>query len=296
MRKLPPLNAVRAFECAARHQSVSRAAEELSVTHGAVSKQIKQLERWLNTPLFEPAGRAIQLTEAGRRLQQRSALALDSIADVCVQITDKRGRTFRILATPTLAMRWLLPRLSNFQARQPAVKLSLNTGAEGDQPASAEMADVVLVRDGQSSDAHIAHGFMVEPETPVCTPAYRDGLALQTVADLGRACWLNSDRRAASWAEWLQLAQQPGLEPAKWIRFGQYYLALHAALDSLGVLLGSLPLLADDLAAGRLVQLFPELALHRHAYAVLVPRDRVDDPVAADFVAWLMEETGQGPR
>jgi LysR family glycine cleavage system transcriptional activator len=286
MRKLPPLNALRVFECAARHQSVSLAAEELCVTHGAVSKQVKQLEAWLNTRLFEQTGRRITLTVSGQRLYRHSTLFLDNLADACAQIADSRGRTFRIHAAPTLAMRWLLPRLTNFQARQMGIKLSLSTGSGGDQ----ELADVILGRDGKSSDSHAAYRFMTERETPMCTPRYRAGLDIRRVEDLGRACWLNSDLRTESWAEWLQLTDTPAMQPAQWIRFGQYYLALQAAFDGLGILLGSLPLVADELATGRLVPLFPELTLQHHTYTALVRKDRAEDAVADDFVAWLMEE------
>jgi LysR family glycine cleavage system transcriptional activator len=286
MRKLPPLNSIRMFESAARHQSVSVAGEELCVTHGAVSKQIKQLEAWLNTRLFEQSGRRIRLTDAGQRLYRHTSLVLDSLADACAQIADSRGRTFRIHATPTLAMRWLLPRLTNFQARQPAIKLSLSTGSDG----NPDLADVILERDGRTTETPLAHPFMAERETPMCTEAYRAELGIHRVEDLQRACWLNSDLRAGSWEEWLQLTAVPTLQPAKWIRFGQYYLALQAALDGLGVFLGSLTLVADDLASGRLVPLFPGVTLERHAYTVLVRQDRTGDPVADDFVAWLMEE------
>src|SRR3954463_13630492 len=128
MRKLPPLNALRAFEAAGRHGSFTKAAEELHVTHGAVSRHVAQLEAWFSVPLFHRGASQVRLTAAGKQYLAEITAALDRIAVASMQLRQLGAPTaLRVNAPPTFAMRWLIPRMSLFQRRQPDVEIRLTT-------------------------------------------------------------------------------------------------------------------------------------------------------------------------
>src|SRR5882724_6131464 len=131
MRQLPPLNALRAFEAAARFLSFTRAGDELHVTHGAVSRQIQGLEAWLGTPLFRRLNRRVELTEAGAAYLAEIGASLDRIALASARVREEgRVRVLRINALPTFTIRWLIPRLSGFQRRHPQVEVRVTTSTE----------------------------------------------------------------------------------------------------------------------------------------------------------------------
>lgn len=288
-RRLPPLTAILTFEAAARLESASRAAEELGVTHGAVSRQITALERWAGVPLFERRGRRLVLTEAGRAYAQSATLALDGLAAASGRLRETAlGRRLTINALPTFAMRWLIPRLPGFLQGNGGVELSLVTSNLPLQRI-ADTYDVAVRRGPEHWPGHVSTPFLAESETLACSPALLARRPLATPADLAGHVMLDAETRPGAWERWLALAGIPNLAPAGHQRFDHYYVALQAAVDGLGVVLAPRVLIADDLASGRLVLPLPDLAVPTRGYYVAVPDHAAADPVVDLFRSWLIE-------
>lgn len=178
-RKLPPLNALRAFEMAARYQSLTAAAAQLHVTHSAVSRQVALLEEWLGVALFERLGRRLRLTDAGRQYLPVVQAAFDSIANATEKLTSQKPRLLRINAAPTLAMHWLLPRLTQFQRRHPEVELRLATSDAIINNQNADF-DIAIRRGNDHWPGFVSNIFLTEHELPVASPAL---LARQPLPD-----------------------------------------------------------------------------------------------------------------
>lgn len=289
-RSLPPLNALRAFEAAARLGSISAAAEELFVTHGAVSRQIQAFEAAVGVAVFERRGRRIRLTEAGRVYLDVVRTAFDSIARATDRLSESgRVRQLTINGLPTFTMRWLLPRLNRFQRRHPGLELRLATSVQS----LTQLGEFdVAIRRGPETWPDMEWGvFLRERETPVCAPALLAASPIETPSDLARHTLLHADTRPAAWARWQGLAGVPGLVPAGRQRFDHFYLALQAALDGLGVALGPLPIIDEELSAGRLVAPLAGLAVPARSYCwIRRPGIEGEPSIAAEFCAWLDQE------
>lgn len=293
-RSLPPLNAVRAFEAAARLGSFKEAAAELSVTHGAVSQQIRLLEEWLGAPsLFRRSVRRVVLTPAGAALLAEFAPALDRISAAVQQHRARRGdmaiAVLRVNALATFSLRWLLPRMSRFRAEHPDIEVRLSTSND---PVDAlpEPFDVVI-RGGPDTFHGFSSRFLVsERRLPVCSPKLSAQLPLREIADLSRHTLLHVTSMPWLWRDWLTEAGQSALEPAAALTFDHFYLTIQAALDGLGVAMGPTALIADDLAAGRLVTPFPDVSLPARSYFAYFPAGRSSDPHSAVFCDWLEQQ------
>lgn len=257
-RELPPLNALRAFEAAARLQSVSQAAAELHVTHGAVSRQIRALEEQLGQPLFVREGRGVRLTPAGLQLREVASEALGRLREGWGALLEQGcARPFVLGCPGSLLARWLIPRLDRLQRELPALNLQLvaSEGGPGDNPAldgglgfcaPPWPAGVQVV---ELADECI--GPVLSPRLPLLAALHNGGPARLLQESL-----LHTASRPQAWPQWIG-AQQ--LDPAQ-LKLGQgfehlYYL-LEAAVAGLGVAIAPQLLVADDLAAGRLVAPF----------------------------------------
>jgi LysR family glycine cleavage system transcriptional activator len=295
MRRLPSLNALRTFEAAARLGSFTDAARELSVTQGAVSRAVSGLEDWLGVTLFGRDGKRVTLTDAGRGYREEIAAALDRMAVATARLVTARAQTPLILdILPTLAMRWLIPRLPRFQARCPGIEVHLTTS---DRPlASADAFDVAIRRGPHRWPGLHGTRFMGERATPVCAPSLLARTRLDRVSDLARHTLLHADTRPDAWATWLAAHGAARLRPAANLRFDRFYVALQAAQDGLGVAMGTLPVVDQELAAGRLVAPFPDRVVVGRSYYALT-HDGPRRPEVAAFVDWLVaEERGSGRR
>lgn len=293
-RSLPPLNAVRAFEAAARLGSFKEAAAELSVTHGAVSQQIRLLEEWLGAPaLFRRSVRRVVLTPAGAALLAEFAPALDRISAAVQQHRERRGNAavavLRVNALATFSLRWLLPRMSRFRAEHPDIEVRLSTSND---PVDAlpDTFDVVI-RGGPDTFHGFSSRFLVsERRLPVCSPSLLERLPLHEIADLSRHTLLHVTSMPRLWRDWLTEAGHSALEPAAALTFDHFYLTIQAALDGLGVAMGPTALISDDLAAGRLVTPFPAISLPARSYFAYFPAGRSNDPHSAVFCDWLEQQ------
>lgn len=254
-RDLPSLNALRAFEAAARLQSVSAAAAELSVTHGAVSRQVRQLEERLGTALFSKAGRGIKLTDAGMQLRDATGDAFERLRVACQDVKQRAIDTPFVLGCPgSLLARWFIPRLDRLNQALPELQLQLSTSQGELDPRSPQVDATLLYAEppwpADMQVFELAH----ESIGPVISPRHVRFAALSEAspADLLHETLLHTTSRPQAWPQWMSAM---ALEPSA-IRLGQgfehlYYL-LEAASAGLGVAIAPLQLVADDLAAGRL--------------------------------------------
>lgn len=290
-RRLPPLGSIRAFEAAARHLSVTRAAAELHVTQAAVSHQVKALEDWLGTPLFQRVGRGLALTDAGRAYLPALGAALDLVADATARISvgDRRG-VLTISTLASFAAKWLLPRLPRFQAAHPEIEVRLGTSV-----ALVDFArqDVDLaVRMGRGSWPGLRSDLLMDEElAPVCNPALLDGPnPLRDPAGLARHMLLHDDDPDAPWELWLRAAGIEGVDWRRGTHFTDSALVIQAAVAGQGVALARGALVADDLAAGRLVRPFDLVLPHVISYWIVAPPDHFGRPKVAAFRDWLLAE------
>lgn len=289
MRKLPPLNAVRAFEAAARHVSFTKAASELFVTHGAVSKQVSLLEAWLSTPLFSRSKSQLTLTDAGRSYLAAVTPALDRIAVTSMQLLEQAAPTaLRINAPPTFTMRWLIPRISAFQRKRGDVEIKLTTSIE---PVNFQEHgyDIAIRGADQPLAGMRSIPFMTETIVPICHPDLLEHGRLQSPADLSGHTLISYATEPLTWAEWLPVAGVPELRPVNMLQFEQMYFALQAAAEGLGIVLVPLFLVADDIIAGRLCAPFGTQAARQRRYYANSPL-AVNNPVIESFCEWLMKE------
>jgi LysR family glycine cleavage system transcriptional activator len=298
-RDLPPLNSLRAFEATARLGSLLAAADELCVTHGAVSRQVRLLEGWAGIALFERVGRRLLLTEAGRIYRDALGGAFDALAAASGRLRE-RGRSVQPLtvnALPTFTMRWLLPRLAGFQRRHPDIELRLITADDPIERLAPGGFDVAIRRRlGAWPAGLVAEPFLAEHEIPVCAPALLGRAAIAVPADLAHQTLLHADKRPGAWARWLAAAGVPEIEhAAPRQRFDHFYLALQAAADGLGVALGPLPIIADDLAAGRLVAPLAGPKVPSASYCWIISAGLKDSAPVKAFCAWLSAEGAPAP-
>lgn len=288
---LPPLNALRAFEATARLNSVSQAAEQLHVTHGAVSRQLKVLEEHLGVALFIKDGRGIKLTDAGVRLREASTDAFDRLRSVCAELSrDVSEAPFVLGCSGSLLARWFIPRLGRLKADLPALRLHLSAG-EGDLDPRRPGLDALLVYAEPPWPADMQVHVLVEERIgPVLSPHFPrfERLREAPAKALLDEALLHTTSRPQAWPTW---AAQQGLEPSA-LTFGQafehlYYL-LEAAVAGLGVAIAPQPLVADDLRAGRLSAPWG-FSPTRAALALWVPR-RAADGRAEQLAQWLRNE------
>lgn len=292
-RKLPSLNALRSFEAAGRRASFTRAAAELNVTHGAVSRQVAALEAYLGTALFHRTASILSLTETGRAYLPEVTAALDRLALASMQAAAKADPlALRVNAPPTFAMRWLIPRLSTFQRRRPDVEVRLSTSIA---PVDFErQACDLAIRGAESPLAHcVSQPFMTEFIVPVCHVDLLEGSKLADPANLRNHHLLDYATEPYGWRRWLATVGQSGLKPAGTLHFEQMYFALQAALEGLGLVLVPLFLVIDDIAAGRLCVPFgPRGAKSRRYYAHIRQRS----PATDSFFVWMVQEGRETER
>lgn len=295
-----PLNGLRAFEAAARHQSFSAAAEELCVTHGAISQQIKALEERTGLRLFDRHNRGVQLTDAGASLLPILSESFDKISITLDALTQSRtaGR-LTVTTTPYFATRWLLPRLSQWRDAHPALSARLPV----DLLPSLAMLDLprsdadVGIRCGVPPWPGLVDEFLLPIHlAPLCSPAFlASAPSLSTPRDLANHTLIHADveghQRGEEWNLWLDSVGVASQGQGFGLHFHDPALALQAAADGLGVAIGYLEFVQDDVASGRLVQPFDLTVRHAFSYHLVFPERLADDQDAQAFIEWLRQES-----
>ncbi|HEY0236861.1 MAG TPA: LysR family transcriptional regulator, partial [Afipia sp.] len=228
MRRLPPLNAVRTFEAAARHVSFTKAADELRVTHGAVSRQVALLEDWFGVKLFRRASSQLSLTEAGQAYYREVTGILDRLALASMGMKEDAAPTvLRINSPPTFTMRWLISRIAAFQRKRSDVELRLTTSLG---PVNANEAAFDLAIRGEQGNlaGWTSFHFMTELIAPVCHVDLLDREKLQTPADLQKYTLITYLTEPYDWRQWFASAGGEMSLEQETLRFEQMYFALHA--------------------------------------------------------------------
>ncbi|AIT82211.1 transcriptional regulator GcvA [Novosphingobium pentaromativorans] len=291
MKRLPPLNALRAFEAAGRLRSIRRAAEELNVTPGAVSRQVQSLEIFLGQQMFRRDPREIVLTAEGEQYLATISRCLDEIRDATEYLCGPQvGQVLRIRSYMTFAMRWLIPRIGNFQEMNPDVEIRITTSND---PVDFERESVdaaVRLGDGDWPDLAVER-LMDNCLTPVCSPAYLEEHPISCVADLAGKTLLHSTVRAHDWQQWNEKHGNPSIDPFSGFKYASSALAYQASMEGHGIAIAQLGLIQSDLAAGRLVRPLPEvLNMGDFTYYLVYPKNRTRNPSFRKFREWLEAE------
>lgn len=295
-RRLPPLNALRAFEAAARHMSFTRAAGELNVTQAAVSHQVKALEESLGLALFRRQNRNLFLTDQGQAYFPAVRDALDTLAEATEGLRDiDAGSVLTVSVLPSFAARWLVPRLGRFRQRHPDYDLRLD--------ASHDLADFgrddvdVAIRMGSGNYPGMrTDRLMREAVFPVCAPALLHGAnPLRRPEDLRHHTLLHDENRA-QWRIWLSVNKVRDVHPERGPIFIDSGMLIEAAARGQGVALGRSALAYDDMATGRLVRPFDLSLPHQYAYYLVCPESYAERPKIVAFREWLLEEIAGDPR
>jgi len=294
-RWLPPLNALRVFEAAARHQSFTRAAEELDVTQTAISHQIKALEGRLGCKLFDRRGRRLRLTDAAKDYLPSVRSAFDLLHDATERLIGAEDdATLTVSTLTTFAAKWLVPRLGGFQDRHPDLSVRITT--------TSALSDFdrdgvdVAIRYGRGDWPGLrADRLIGEDIFPVCSPALLDGPnPLRRPDDLAHQTLLHVSGFREDWQVWLAAANADDVDPSSGLKFDLAATALQAAIDGVGVALGRTALVEGDLATGQLVAPFDMSLPVEAAYYVVAPEETADRPKVAAFREWLITTLGAG--
>lgn len=294
-RELPPLNALRAFEAVARLHSVSRAATELHVTHGAVSRQLRVLDEALGRPLFMRQGRGLVLTEAGEQLHNGSGAAFEQLRDTWASLRRRDAQApFVLGCASSLLARWLIPRLERLAQDLPELNLHLSAQESSLAPELGKL-DALLLLSAPPWPA----GWHVEtlaPERigPVVSPRYPGWLQLQgqPAERLLDEPVLHTASRPQAWPDWLQSMGLPQSQAARGASFPHLYHLLEAAIAGLGVAIAPAPLVAAELATDRL--LAPWGFRPTSGSWILATPQRAGDRHAAALARWLRKELAGG--
>lgn len=295
-RRLLPLNSLRAFEASARHSSFSKAAEELCVTHSAVSQQIKQLEELLGITLFYRTNRGVQLAEAGQTLLPILGEFFDRISetlDGLVKAPD--GNSITVTTTPSFATKWLVPRLGRWRKDHDGLSIHLRPTLEFLDLAKGE-ADVG-VRCGIPPWKGLQADFILPIHmTPVCSPSILGDLdrfpAARTVLDFTLIhADITGHALGEEWKTWLAAAGISDAIKLDGPSFHDPNLALQAAVDGLGFAMGYLELAEHDIATGRLVSPFDLTVRHSFSYYLTYPAAQAQAPKVKVFRDWIMAES-----
>ncbi len=294
--RLPPLNAMRAFEAAGRHVSFTRAAEELRVTPGAVSRQIKLLEDFLGVPLFERGNRELRISAAG----QAYAASLNGIFEQMHGATSRvvnanRERSLHVHCAMTFTLRWLMPRLPQFHKLYPKREIRLTTALA---PVPAHLLNTgdfdVTIQLGRGDwEGLVAHRLAGGELVPVCSPALLEARAIKRPNDLGGQVLLHSLARPDDWRDWLAAAGGDKVDPTRGLRFESSSLSYQAAIDGMGVAIGQMALVIDDLEAGRLVPAVDFVFQTGNAYYVTYVERAARHPQLVEFRDWIVEEAAR---
>lgn len=297
MRRLPPLNALRIFEVAARTGSYAEAGAELGLTHGAVSRQIAALESWLGQRLFTKDGRRMVATPMARIFASEVGLSFDRLAvaaEACGR-PDAR-RILRVSAPTSFAMRWLIPRLGRYHAGHPQVEVAVTTVSTVLEELRGGVD--VAIRRGAARE-HVWPQHRVVPvlddvDTLIMSPALFARRPIRKPADIEGHTLLASETRPGDWTGWLEAAGLQHLAGHPRQIFDHFFVTRQAVEDGLGIGIGPLPMLDIDLANGKLMTPLPEIRVPRTGYVALVPPQADAGKLVAGFVDWLVGEA-QGP-
>lgn len=293
--RLPPLNALRAFEAAARHNGYIAAAEELHVTRGAVSRQVKLLEEHLGVQLFHRGHNGVTLTEAGQSLLPVLTEAFERIAAQTHRLSE-RASELSIICPPALSIRWLFPLLARFREAHPDIHVRLTTdfyGVGGFDPARHDLGVSLENWPGRSQEIQVQPLFPMLL-SPACSRALLTGdRPLTAPADLGRFTLLHESPAREDWRIWTHHFQVDEIDPTRGEAFPNLDMATKAAVMGAGVVMADLVLCRHELASGALVLPFADMIspTRYERYALIGGAAKWNDPKVAVFRDWVVNAT-----
>jgi LysR family glycine cleavage system transcriptional activator len=294
-RRLPPLNALRAFEAAARHLNFSRAADELSVTPGAVSQQIQNLEDYVGAALFKRTPKGLLLTDAAQTALPALREAFDRLAEAASLLTAAvDGRRLTLTAPPSFAAKWLVPRLGAFEQAHPQVDVWLSAGIELVDLTAGEVDVAIRYGAGRYPGLEV-HRLISETVIPVISPEFAKEQPLDAPEDLKNHVLLHDgspdlDDSCPDWPMWLAARGLRGVDGNRGPRFNQSSLVIEAAVNGRGVALAKRTLAQADLDAGRLIAPLQIATAVDFAYYLVHPKAKGRLPQVKAFIGWIEAE------
>ena len=287
-RNLPSLNALRAFEAAARHNSFTSAAAELHVTHAAISRHVRELESWMGAKLFRRLGRGVDLTDAGKAYRRRLTKIFDDLAAATAAAKKALSAAqLTVSVESAFAARWLVPRLGRFHAAHPDIELTLDVTDDRVNFRSDPAELAIRYGEGKWDDVDVT--LLSELTTsPVCSPALLNGETLETPSDVAKFPLIHEETKDW-WTQWLEEFGGSGAALETGLIFRNSHLAIEAAEAGQGFVLGDNLLVADAIASGKLVRPF-DAEWDCGGYYIVRPENGEESAAAAAFRTWLQAE------
>jgi LysR family glycine cleavage system transcriptional activator len=292
-RKIPSLQALACFEAAARHESYTRAAQELALTQGAVSRQITALEEFVGVALFRRTRHGVALTDRGAEYATQVAPRLQGLEQDTLEVMSSQnsGGSVHLAAVPTFATRWLIPRLSHLKTQHPEITVHIETRTRPFMFADTAF-DAALYAGTPEQMSHWAGTrclrLMSEDMVPVCSPGFLGSSATLTPADIALLPLLQQSTRPDGWRQWFAGAGVTAPLARSGPRYELFSMTAAAAAQGLGLALVPRLLVEVELARGELVLACEQVLPGERAYYLVTP-ERVDErPVMNSFLSWLM--------
>jgi LysR family transcriptional regulator, glycine cleavage system transcriptional activator len=287
---LPPLNALRVFEAAARHESFRLAAEELSISQSAVSHQISNLEDHLGTALFQRTGRNVRLTEAAKTSFPHLTAAFESMSEGMRMLKQPQTLELTVQIYITMATRWMMPRLHRLQRQHPGLLVRFNA-SQLDWEFDPRSADLGICRTSKTNRPGIEYVPLFEAQLiAVCSPGLLARNSHVTVEDIAAQTPLEVYPANEDWSVWFNAAGISRLNMPAAIKFDSYLLAMEAASEGQGVAIVPEFLAASDLKSGRLIKPVPLAVPQPEKWYLAAKSGKFKDPAAAQFRDWLLNE------
>lgn len=287
-RRLPNLAALRAFEAAARHGNFSRAAEEIHVTHGAISHQVRALEEELGVALFARHGKRISVTPDGERFAETLRRALGEIATAAEALrAGAQDNKLTITALPSFAARWLSPRIGRFIEQHPGLEVMLQSSSTLTDFRRESVDLGIRFGLGKYPGLH-TEKIMDDHYYPVASPRYNGGRLPATPAELANSTLLRCEMEP--WTPWFRAAGLKAMEPAGGLVFQDSSMLVRAAAEGHGIALARHAIAMTEIASGELVRLF-DISIRCHdSYFLVCPPQSLHKPQVNAFRAWLLKE------
>ncbi|MBI7502572.1 LysR family transcriptional regulator [Pseudomonas aeruginosa] len=292
-RKIPSTAALVSFESAARHESFTKAAEELSLTQSAICRQIATLEEFLGVELFRRSRRGVKLTEAGLSYSRRVAVRLDAVErDTLAVMGRQGGGAIELAVVPTFGTQWLLPRLKRFQRLHPEVTVNLTNRTRPFLFADTEFDAALYFGDADWSGT-VSHFLMRENPVPVCSPELLGGRRTLSAEQVAGLPLMQQSTRPYAWRQWFHSQGLNVAHDMSGPRYELFSMLAQAAMHGMGVALIPPFLIQDELADGRLIVPMQHAYLSENAYYLIIPERRVESAMLNAFRDWLVEEARQ---
>lgn len=289
-RKIPSTAALVSFESAARHESFTKAAHELSLTQSAICRQIGSLEDFLGVELFRRSRRGVKLTEAGLSYSRRVATQLDAVERDTLSVMGQQGaNVIELAVVPTFGTQWLLPRLKDFQQRHPEVTVNLTNRTRPFLFADTDFDAAIYFGDGEWPGAQ-AHRLMGENPMPVCSPALMNGRKTLSVEAIAELPLLQQTTRPYAWRQWFNAQELSLSRDMTGPRYELFSMLAQAAMHEMGIALIPPFLIQRELQEQRLVIAHPQALASIKAYYLMIPERKTESASLRAFRDWVVEQ------